>query len=297
MSANFEYYKVFYFVGKYGSFTQAAKILRNNQPNITRVINSLENELNCKLFVRSKRGVLLTPEGEKLYNHIEIAYQQIMLGESEITSMRTLQSGSVSISITEIALHVMLLPILQAYKAKYPDIHVQLFNHSTPQGIKALEQGIVDLAVVSSPVRANDSMEMIASKSFQDIIIGGKAFKPLSLGKRSLKEIAEYPIITLDRNTASYEFMRSLFLTEGISLEPSVEVSTTDQILPLVSHGIGLGFVPEQFACNAISAKEVVRITPSSPIPPREICLMQNKSHLLNMAALELKNEIMNHMT
>ena len=297
MSANFEYYKVFYFVGKYGSFTQAAKILRNNQPNITRVINSLENELNCKLFVRSKRGVLLTPEGEKLYNHIEIAYQQIMLGESEITSMRTLQSGSVSISITEIALHVMMLPILQAYKAKYPDIHVQLFNHSTPQGIKALEQGIVDLAVVSSPVRANDSMEMIASKSFQDIIIGGKAFKPLSLGKRSLKEIAEYPIITLDRNTASYEFMRSLFLTEGISLEPSVEVSTTDQILPLVSHGIGLGFVPEQFACNAISAKEVVRITPSSPIPPREICLMQNKSHLLNMAALELKNEIMNHMT
>ena len=297
MSANFEYYKVFYFVGKYGSFTQAAKILHNNQPNITRVINSLENELNCKLFVRSKRGVLLTPEGEKLYNHIEIAYQQIMLGESEITSMRTLQSGSVSISITEIALHVMMLPILQAYKAKYPAIHVQLFNHSTPQGIKALEQGIVDLAVVSSPVRANDSMEMIASKSFQDIIIGGKAFKPLSLGKRSLKEIAEYPIITLDRNTASYEFMRSLFLTEGISLEPSVEVSTTDQILPLVSHGIGLGFVPEQFACNAISAKEVVRITPSSPIPPREICLMQNKSHLLNMAALELKNEIMNHMT
>ena len=297
MSANFEYYKVFYFVGKYGSFTQAAKILHNNQPNITRVINSLENELNCKLFVRSKRGVLLTPEGEKLYNHIEIAYQQIMLGESEITSMRSLQSGSVSISITEIALHVMMLPILQAYRAKYPDIHVQLFNHSTPQGIKALEQGIVDLAVVSSPVMANDSMETIASKSFQDIIIGGKAFKPLSRGKRSLKEIAEYPIITLDRNTASYEFMRSLFLTEGISLEPSVEVSTTDQILPLVSHGIGLGFVPEQFARNAISAKEVVRITPSSPIPPREICLMQNKSHPLNMAALELKNVIMNHMT
>ena len=121
-------------------------------------------------------------------------------------------------------------------------------------------------------------METIASKSFQDIIIGGKAFKPLSRGKRSLKEIAEYPIITLDRNTASYEFMRSLFLTEGISLEPSVEVSTTDQILPLVSHGIGLGFVPEQFARNAIAAKEVVMITPSSPIPPREICLMQNKN-------------------
>ena len=66
---SFEYYRFFYFVAQYKSFTKAAEILNNNQPNITRCMNILENELECKLFVRSNRGVTLTPEGEKLFQN------------------------------------------------------------------------------------------------------------------------------------------------------------------------------------------------------------------------------------
>ncbi len=54
----------YYYVAQYQSFTKAAEMLRNNQPNITRYINNLESELGCKLFIRSNRGVKLTPEGE-----------------------------------------------------------------------------------------------------------------------------------------------------------------------------------------------------------------------------------------
>ena len=62
MNSNWEYYKIFYYVGKHGSFTQAARFLHNNQPNITRVINMLESDLGCRLFVRSQKGVTLTPD-------------------------------------------------------------------------------------------------------------------------------------------------------------------------------------------------------------------------------------------
>ena len=62
--ANYDYYRIFYYVAQYQSFTKAAEMLRNNQPNITRYINNLESELGCKLFIRSNRGVKLTPEGE-----------------------------------------------------------------------------------------------------------------------------------------------------------------------------------------------------------------------------------------
>ena len=44
---SFEYYRIFYFVAQYKSFTKAAEILNNNQPNITRCMNILENELEC----------------------------------------------------------------------------------------------------------------------------------------------------------------------------------------------------------------------------------------------------------
>ena len=69
ITINYDYYRIFYIVAKCSNFTQAAKILMNNQPNITRSMNNLEQELGCRLFVRSNRGVTLTPEGEKLFAH------------------------------------------------------------------------------------------------------------------------------------------------------------------------------------------------------------------------------------
>ena len=76
MDINFEYYKVFYYVVKYGNFTKAAGVMKNSQPNITRMINSLEHELQCTLFIRTNRGVKLTTEGEKLYNRVSAAIQR-----------------------------------------------------------------------------------------------------------------------------------------------------------------------------------------------------------------------------
>ena len=93
---SFEYYRFFYFVAQYKSFTKAAEILNNNQPNITRCMNILENELECKLFVRSNRGVTLTPEGEKLFQHVAIAYEQLSTAESELKKDKSLESGLIN---------------------------------------------------------------------------------------------------------------------------------------------------------------------------------------------------------
>ena len=66
MYISYDYYRIFYYVAKYGNVSQAAKLLLNNQPNMTRTIKKLEAELGCPLFLRSKKGMKLTPEGESL---------------------------------------------------------------------------------------------------------------------------------------------------------------------------------------------------------------------------------------
>ena len=68
MAITYDYYRIFYAVAQYSSFTRAAEALDNNQPNITRCMNILEHELGCKLFIRSNRGITLTPEGKRLYS-------------------------------------------------------------------------------------------------------------------------------------------------------------------------------------------------------------------------------------
>ena len=67
MNTNYEYYRIFYYVAKYQNITQAAEMLHSNQPNVSRVIKLLEYELGCPLLIRSRRGVTLTPEGQRLY--------------------------------------------------------------------------------------------------------------------------------------------------------------------------------------------------------------------------------------
>ena len=106
MYVDWEYYKIFYYVAKYQNFTRAARVLGNNQPNITHAMNRLESQLNCVLFIRSNRGVTLTPEGELLYSRIASAAVQIQDAEEELSATATLEHGAISISTTETALNI-----------------------------------------------------------------------------------------------------------------------------------------------------------------------------------------------
>ena len=106
--ANYDYYRIFYYVAQYQSFTKAAEMLRNNQPNITRYINNLESELGCKLFIRSNRGVKLTPEGENLFEHVAIAQEHLRLGESELQKEKELNSGLITLGVSENALRIQI---------------------------------------------------------------------------------------------------------------------------------------------------------------------------------------------
>ena len=176
MYISFDYYKIFYYAAKYGSITRAAEALMNNQSNITRTIKNLESELNCTLFVRSRKGVTLTPEGERLYAHISAAIEQIQAGEEEISLERSLNKGLVTIGTSEIALRCFLLPVLNEYRQKYPGVRLRLFNHSTPQALSALNDGLADIAVVTTPTGEMNSLASSEIMDIKETAVCGTAF-------------------------------------------------------------------------------------------------------------------------
>ena len=159
MYVDWEYYKIFYYVAKYQNFTKAARVLGNNQPNITHSMNRLESQLNCVLFIRSNRGVTLTPEGELLYSRIASAAVQIQDAEEELSASATLEHGAISISATETALNIYLSEKLRAFHTEYPGIRLRISNHSTPQAVQAVKNGEVDFAVISTPAESRVRLE------------------------------------------------------------------------------------------------------------------------------------------
>ncbi|MDO5425506.1 MAG: LysR family transcriptional regulator [Eubacteriales bacterium] len=291
--ANYDYYKIFYYVAQYRSFTKAAEILGNNQPNITRCMNNLENELNCKLFVRSNRGVTLTPEGRKLYEHVAVACEQIQAGEQELRKNSGLESGLITIGTSETALRLLLLDKLEAFHEKYPQVRLRISNHSSPQAISVLESGLVDFAVVTSPVTAQKSLRKIPLYTFREILIGGLKYAELASGLRSLGDLADLPFISLGNGTSSKALYIQYFLDNNLPFRPDIEVATTDQVLPMVAHNLGLGFYPEDLAAEALTRGEILRIPLREPLPARQVYLIQDTARPVSIAAGKLMDSLL----
>ena len=284
----FDYYRIFYYVAKYKSFSKAAKFLHNNQPNITRCMNIMESELGCTLFIRSHRGIKLTPEGEQLYAHVAIAIQQISSGNDELNRTKNLKSGTVTIGVSETALHLFLLPKLEKFHKLYPHIKLKISNHSTPQAIRALSHGTVDFSVVTTPIDIKKPLHKTSLLSFREILIGGSSYAAIASRMQSLHDLSEVPFISLGAGTGTRELYSQYFLSHHLVFSPDMEASTTDQILPMVAHNLGIGFYPEALASEPIARGEVLPIRLVEPIPEREICLIRDTSRPESIAARKL---------
>jgi len=293
MYINYDYYRIFYYVAKYRNFTQAANILMNNQPNITRTIKNLESELGCTLFVRSNRGVTLTPEGEKLYAHIRIAVEQIQAGEEELSMDKSLQSGIVSIGVSEIALRCFLLPVLRKYQQHYPGVRLRVSNYSTPEAIAALKNGSVDIALVTTPTGSLNTLKIKNVKEIREIAVCGTALSHLADRQLHLSELVRLPIVSLSFQTKTYEFYSEWFLQHGLQFAPDIEASTANQILLMVKNNLGVGFVPEAFLTEE-DLNQVIPLHLIEQVPPRSICFLKKADQTLSIAAKELERMILN---
>ena len=287
---SYDYYRIFYYVAKYGNITQAAKILLNNQPNLTRAIKTLEGELGCPLFIRNNRGMKLTPEGERLFAHIRIALENIEAGEAEIIESRNLEKGSVFVAASEVALHCVLLPVLKQYRTLYPGIRLKISNHSTPQAVDAIKNGIADIAVVTTPTLPSAVIEEITVRKFHEVAVCSSAFSELLGGSISFAELLSYPMISLGTQTKSFELYSEFFADQGLRYQPETEAATADQILPMVKADLGIGFIPKEFLAG-VDGVSVIQT--EKPLPEREIRIVKRHEQTLSIAAKELERLIL----
>lgn len=293
MDISFDYYKVFYYVAKHKSFTVAAEKLFINQPNVTRTVKMLEEQLGCVLFYRSKRHVDLTPEGEKLYRHIQIAYEHIRLAEQEVTSEKKLQSGSIFVGTSETALYGLLLPVLKNFRAQFGDIKLRVGNYTTDQALAALNDGFVDFAIIVTPFDKTDKISVTELRSFSEPAVCGNAFPELCGRRVALKELVAYPIVGFG-HTKTYEYYAARFSEYGLVFSPDIEVATMDQIVPMIENDLGVGFVPEFFLNEKSKVRKIDLV---EKIPDRKICLVKRTDRPLSFAASKLESEIVSSVS
>ena len=151
MELNWELCRIFYQVARCRNFSRAAAMLFTSQPAVSRSMAALERELGCRLFIRNRRGVELTPEGRMFYAHVEAGCEQFRRGREELEQAVGLQSGSIALGASETALRHWLLPRLDRFHALYPGVRLRLFGGTSRQAIDELKSGAIDFAVAAVP--------------------------------------------------------------------------------------------------------------------------------------------------
>lgn len=283
MNISYDHYRIFYYVARYKSFTRAAEVMLCNQPNLTRAVKSLERQIGCTLFERTNKGVQLTVDGVELYEHIRVAFEHIQAGEEAVSAKHNMEHGMVSVGATEIALHGCLLPVLGHYHRLYPGVRIRILNVSTPQALKMADNRLVDLAIVTTPLYSKGALDTIPLAAFREVPICAEGF---ACGETvTIAELAQKPMISLGAGTSTYDYYVEEFLKHGCPFSADIEAATADQIIPLVKQGLGIGFVPEQFAKEE---KGIRTMELTDAELTRQIVLVRKAGHSLPLPARKL---------
>lgn len=290
---NYEYFKIFYYVGKHKNITRAAVELYSSQPAVTRAVQNLENELGCRLFVRTKNGVEFTHEGQTLFDYVSIAHSQILKGENEISHSISAENGTVYIGATVTALYGFLFGVLDEFHKNHPNVKFKINTGSSNGTIEKLKNGIFDIAFVSTPCNNTKSLSLFNVRSFNDILIAGNNFKELKGKTLSLGDIKNYPFVSLRHSMQLRQFLDDVFAENETPVSPDIEADSADLLVPMIKHNLGLGFVPQDMAEEAILRGEVFKVELKEKLPSRHICMITDPHHPQTNASREFAKSIL----
>lgn len=287
MKTKLDYYKIFYETARRSSFSKAADYLYISQSAISQCIRQLETDLNTQLFVRSRRGVTLTREGELLYQKVENAIQSIEQGEAIIERLHHLESGSLIIAAGDTITKHYLLPYLEIFHASYPGIRIEMANSYSYQMIQLVKEGKADLAFVNLPVEDNE-LSIEPCLEIHDIFVCSADYNAKK--SYSWNEMSSEPLILLEKNSNSRRFLDNEFENKHISLKPQIEIAAHDLLIQFASINLGVSCVIEEFSKESLEKGLIKPMLLNPPLQPRHIGCAYMKNNPLSLAASAFLN-------
>ncbi len=270
MSVKLELYRVFKEVADAGNITSAAQALFISQSAVSQSIKQLEKDLQTRLFARNSRGVTLTGEGKMLYEYVRSAMGLLETGEAKLSQTRELQMGQLTIGASDTVTSQFLLPFLDQFHRQYPAIHIQIISGRSHKVLGLLQSGKVDVAFASTP---SDTASLNTYPCFatHSIFVASSDY-PCDFSKTySLDEIAQFPLILLERKASSRLYLEKYFLQNGLRLHPEIELGARSLLVDLATIGFGVAGVTEEFVRRELEIGKLRKLKTNFEIPPRSV--------------------------
>ena len=153
--------KYFLAVVKEGSISNAAKALDVTQPTLSRQLAALEDELGCKLYTRTHKGIVLTEQGAVLNRYAETIVALADKAEQEITLPSDAVAGVVHIALEDSAPLGVAVRAMANVRAAYPGITFSVSSGTSAVVLDRFAKGQCDV-LIESDLRVHENAETLA---------------------------------------------------------------------------------------------------------------------------------------
>lgn len=272
MNQNLSSYWIFYTVANAGNISKAAKELYISQPAISKSIQKLEESLNCKLFSRSSRGVVLTTEGNLLYGHVKEAFETLCAGEDKLKRSIELGVGHLHIGVSSTLCKYMLMPYLKEFIKRNPHISISISCQSTNETLRLLDDNKIDIGLIGKPGNLKN-IKFYYLDNIEDVFVANKEYIR-NLSARGIKknEILENStLMLLDKNNMTRQYIDDYLQENQIEIANAIDISNMDLLIDFAKIGVGVACVIKRFVAKELAEGSLVEIPLGFPIHKREV--------------------------
>lgn len=243
--------KAFLLVAKHKNFSKAAQELSYTPSALSHIADSLEQELGVKLFVRSRTGVELTKEGEKLYENFSAVLDAENALYKAAASLSSEQEHTLKIgAFSSIALHV-LPALLYSFKQEFPAVKTQILVDDHMQNW--LENGVADI------ILADNTLPLTNYKPLVEDEYVAVVHKSEFLNRKVIcpEELYQYAFINMNEESLD-KFLDYSRFREVIPVS-SIE---NDSVVYMVKEKIGVAILPKLSVRNCPPDIKILKIKP-----------------------------------
>lgn len=228
------------------NFHRAAAALNMTQPPLSLSIRKLEDELGAALFERHARGVTLTEAGRAALGPARDALAAADAAAQAARQTARGERGRVRVGFVGSATYGLVPAIVPRFHAQHPGIELSLKEATSLEGLRGLEAGELDVALVRTPLLQEASVALEPLSQEPLMLIAPPAWGPPAAGRVRLEDLKDEAFVMYDRVHAPNIRAQTLMACEAAGFLPRVaeEVANIHTLIALVESGLGLAFVP-----------------------------------------------------
>lgn len=270
-------------VADHGGFTRAAEALHVSQPTLSQQIRQLEESLGVNLFDRTSRTVKPTDAGAAYIECARRVLVELEAGKRALLDVKDLSRGSLRLAMTPTFMAYLVGPLVRDYAARFPGIHLQIFELSMDDIEAGLADDSLDIAIAFTPVRHPDIESIPAFTETLGIMVGREHPLYDSTAVLTTDDVAQLDFALLAPDFITRLSIDEYFRQHGITPTVRIEVNSVSTLLEVIRHAPIATMLPEAIATEDRALR---RLRVESEAPQRGAALLRRRNNYHSAAAV-----------